>query len=242
MATPRATIAASRSARQVRERLRQDLESLCRDGGVSQRALAKAASVPQSYVSEIFAGAALPSLETYACLAAALGADLSAHVYPHTGPAIRDRLSVPILESMLGDLHPRWQPFTEVRVVRPGRGWIDLVLHERRESLFVASEIQSRLERIEQLIRWSSEKAGSLPSWSGWPAMPADARVSQLLVVRWTRSTREATRAAVRQLGLAYPAHPDDALAALFGTAPWPGSALIWARVDGRGVRFVPGR
>jgi transcriptional regulator with XRE-family HTH domain len=242
MATPKATIAATRSGRQVRERLRQDLENLCRDGGVSQRALAAASGVPQSYVSEILAGAALPSLETYARLAAALGADLNAHVYPNTGPAIRDRLSVPILESVLGHLHARWQPFTEVRVTRPGRGWIDLVLHEARESIFVATEIQSRLNRIEQLIRWSAEKAESLPSWNGWPASSADPRLSTLLIVRWTRSTREAARAAARQLRLAYPAHPDDALAALSGTAPWPGSALIWARADGAGVRLLAGR
>ncbi|HEU4671992.1 MAG TPA: helix-turn-helix transcriptional regulator, partial [Candidatus Limnocylindrales bacterium] len=103
MATPRIALIAARSGRNVRERLRQDIENLCRDSAVSQRSLASASGVPQSFVSAILAGTARPSLETYARLAAALGADLNAHVYPNTGPAIRDRLSVPILESMLSE-------------------------------------------------------------------------------------------------------------------------------------------
>lgn len=35
------------------------------------------------------------------------------------------------------------------------------------------------------------------------------------------------------------PAHPDDALAALTGTARWPGAAIIWARDDGGRIRLV---
>ena len=44
------------------------------------------------------------------------------------------------------------------------------------------------------------------------------------------------------QLRTAYPAHPDDALAALAGTEPWPGAALVWALVDKAGARFSQGR
>jgi transcriptional regulator with XRE-family HTH domain len=234
--------AASRSGRLARERLRDDLERLCQDAAVSQRVLAEASGVPQPYLSRILAGTARPSLETYARLSAALGADLSAHIYPNTGPAIRDRLSVPILEHLLAVLHPRWRPSTEVRVTRPGRGWIDVVLHEERERIVVATEIQSTLNRIEQLVRWSAEKADSLPSWDRWPDLPDRPTISRLLIVRWTRSTRDVAREAARQLRVAYPAHPADALAALTGSTAWPGPALLWARANAGEITLLGDR
>jgi len=234
--------AASRSSRLIREKIREDLERLCRDAAVSQHVLADASGVPQPYVSRILAGTARRSLETYALLGTALGADLVARPYPNTRPAIRDRLSVPILEHLLAVLHPRWHAFTEVRVTRPGRGWIDAVLHEDREAIAIATEIDSTLKRIEQLVRWATEKADSLPSWEGWPGGERAPKVSRPLIVRWSRSTRAAAREAARQLRLADPAHPDDALAALTGSAPWPGAALVWARPADPGIRFVSGR
>jgi hypothetical protein len=45
-----------------------------------------------------------------------------------------------------------------------------------------------------------------------------------------------------RQLAVAYPAHPADALAALTGAAPWPGAALIWAEIERDRVRFIARR
>ncbi|HET7027842.1 MAG TPA: helix-turn-helix transcriptional regulator [Candidatus Limnocylindrales bacterium] len=232
-------LTATRNARAIRQRLREDLERLCQGAGISQRALALASGVPQSYLSEIFSGSARPTVETYGRLSSALGADLSARIYPNTGPAIRDRRSVPILEVLLADLHPRWRAFPEVRVVRPGRGWIDVALYEEREAVIVAGEIESTMNRIEQLVRWSGEKADSLPSWEGWSRLPAAPSVSRFLVLRWTRSTRRAAREADRQLRLAYPAHPADALAALRGSTAWPGAAIIWARAEGTKVRLV---
>ena len=44
------------------------------------------------------------------------------------------------------------------------------------------------------------------------------------------------------QLRAAYPAHPDDALAALTGGPQWPGPALVWSVVDARATRLVGGR
>jgi hypothetical protein len=65
--------------------------------------------------------------------------------------------------------------------------------------------------------------------------------VSRLLVVRWTRANREAAAAARRVLREAYPADPRDALEALTGTAAWPGSAMIWARLGKGGARLDDG-
>jgi transcriptional regulator with XRE-family HTH domain len=241
MHSSRITAAAARTSTRTRARLAEDLANLCADAGVSQAALARASGVPQPYICRILAGSAGPSLETYVRLAVALGADLGVRLYPNTGPAIRDRHQAPILEGLLGVLHPRWGAFTEVAVRRPSRGWIDAVLHEPRERLLLPTEIQSELRRLEQLVRWSAEKAASLPSWEGWPRL-GEPSVSPLLVVRRTRATRAAAREFDRQLRVAYPAHPDDALAALTGTTPWPGPALVWAAIEGGRARLVAGR
>jgi len=211
------------------------------DAGLTVAALARAAGVDQGYLHRILAGTERPSHETYARLAVALGADLASRLYPDTGPLVRDRHQARILEAVLRAVHPRWRAYTEVAVRRPSRGWIDAVLHDRREGVVVAVEIQSELRRLEQVVRWSAEKAASLPSWDGWASLGEEPRTSSLLVVRRTRATRATAAAVAGQLRVAYPAHPDDALAALTGTTPWPGAALIWSVIDGRDVRLVAG-
>jgi transcriptional regulator with XRE-family HTH domain len=241
MVTTRKELAARRSATSVRARLAEDLRRLCDDAGVSQARLAREAGVPASVLSRLLNGQARPSVETYARLGEALGADLAARFYPNTGPAIRDRHQAAILESLLGQIHPRWHPFAEAAVRRPARGWIDVALHEPRERVLVATEIESEIRRLEQQVRWATAKAEALPAWSGWASL-GEPEVSRLLIVRWTRATREAARAFPRQLEAAYPAHPADALEALTGVTRWPGPALIWARIEGGDVRLVAGR
>jgi len=211
------------------------------DAGVSLAALARAAGVPGAYVWRIFNGDVRPSIETYARLASVLGADLTARCYPTTGPIIRDRHQARIEEELLAELAARWRPLTEIGVRRPVRGWIDLALHEPRERLVVATEIESQINRLEQQARWSTAKAEALPSWPGWAAL-GDPQISRLLVVRWTRQNRTIAADFPRQLAAAFPAHPADALAALTGHAPWPGPALVWARTEPAGVRFADGR
>jgi hypothetical protein len=157
-------------------------------------------------------------------------------VYPDTGPSVRDRHQVRAAEALLASLHPRWSATPEVAVRRPVRGWVDVALHDPVGSLVVATEIESLLRRLEQLLRWSQEKAEALPSSSAWPAWSATGRpaISRLLVVRWTRSNREVARDARRLLAIAYPADPRDALDALTGSAAWTGPALLWVRLEGR--------
>ena len=219
----------------------EDLERALADAGISARALARSSGVDPGFLARILAGAARPSLDTYARLCVPLGLDLATRFYPTTGPLIRDRHQARMLEALLDSLHPRWRSFTEVAVRRPSRGWIDAALLDARAALLVASELQSDLNRIEQLIRWSAEKAASLPSWDGWTALGEPA-TSRLLVVRRTRASRRVVAETARQLRVAYPAHPDDALAALVDDAPWPGPAMLWARVEARGTLLAGGR
>ena len=190
------------------------------------------------------AGEFRPTLETYARIAAALGADLAARVYPNTGPKVRDRHQVRMAEVVIGALHPRWEVTPEVAVRRPARGWVDLALFDPAARLVVASELESDLRRIEQLVRWSAEKAASLGSAAAaarWRTDGLDPAVSRLLVVRWTRANREAVAAARRQLRDAYPTDPIDALESLGSLAPWPGPAMLWARIDRGRSELVAG-
>jgi transcriptional regulator with XRE-family HTH domain len=242
MRRTRFEVDAERTADALRRRLAEDLVRLMADSGVTFTALMAVTGLSRTYIGRLVRGAERPSLESYVKLATALGADLSARLYPHTGPVIRDRHQGRLLEVLLEQVHPRWHVFTELAVRRPARGWIDAGLHDPRSGTFVAVEIQSELRRLEQTIRWSREKANSLPSWSGWTSLEPLPEVSQLLVVRRTRATANLGRDFGRQLAAAFPAHPDDALASLLGTEPWPGPTLVWATIERGVVRFLRGR
>jgi len=244
MTRTRLQLDADRHVEGLRRTLAEDLRRLRGDAGISQSAVAERAGVHPSLVSRVEAGALDPTLETYARIAAALGADLAARIYPQSGPSIRDRHQARMADLLLASLHPRWQGAPEVAVRRPVRGWIDLVLHDPSAHALVATELESVLHRIEQLIRWSTEKAHSIASSSNWPTWLGtgpEPDISRLLVVRWTRANRDAASAARRVLAEAYPADPRDALDALTGTAAWPGPALVWARIDGAEARLLDG-
>jgi transcriptional regulator with XRE-family HTH domain len=204
--------------------------------------LAAEADVDLSYITRIEDGRARPSIDVYARLSRALGADLAAHLYPNTGPTIRDRHQTRIVEKLLTIRHSRWKAHVEIAVHRPARGWIDLVLHDPTARLVVAVEVQSDISRLEQLIRWGAEKARSLPSWEHFDRLGPVDTVSQWLVVRSTRATHGIGDEFVGQLAAAFPAHPDDALLALETEAQWPGSALVWADVRPDAVRLVARR
>jgi len=235
-------LAADRLASRQRRDLTDALRQLIADSGVSQRLLADVSGVSQGYISDLLAGTERPTIEAYHRLAAALGADLALRLYPNTGPDLRDRWQARMLEEVIRVHHPRWEPHLEVNVMRPARGSIDLLLHEGRARLAVATELQSELRRLEQLIRWQAAKAESLPTWPGWARLGDEPAISRLMIVRRTRATRAAATEFAGQLRVAYPAHPDDAVAALTGSGLWPGPALAWMVVDARGARLVPGR
>jgi transcriptional regulator with XRE-family HTH domain len=240
MAT-RLQLDADRRSASLRRSIADDLRQMRLDAGVSRVAVARVAGVDPSFITKIEAGTAAPSLETYVRICAALGADFAARPYPNTGPAIRDRHQVRIAELLARSLDPRWRVSPEVAVRRPARGWIDAVLEDGRSRTLVATELESDIRRVEQVLRWSRAKADSLPSATAWPAWARDGdpAISQLLIVRRTRANRVVAEAARRQLRDAYPADPCDALEALAGSAAWPGAAMIWAQLDGPDPRLV---
>ena len=226
--------------RRHEERLRRlgaELRAMREDSGLSQRTVASVARIARSHLTEIEAGDAEPSLVVLERIGMALGADLGVRYFANTGPRIRDHLQVAMSEALLRALHPRWRATPEVPVYRPVHGVIDLVLEERAGSTTVATELHSQVRRVEQQIRWQTQKMDALA------ALPdQDGRsVSRLLVVRNTQATRDVVRAAAATVAAAYPARTADAVASLRDGTPWPGAAIAWMRLDRGGASLLDG-
>jgi len=229
---------AGETARRIRRldlQLGEDLRRLRLDAGVSTSELADVVGVHRSYIARIEAGLARPSVPVLTAIGVALGADLSLRYFPGSGPRLHDRFQAEMIETLLRRLHGRWQPGLEVAVDRPVRGVIDLTLADRASPTVVAAEAQSELRRLEQQIRWASEKADGLAhrladedaAGSGHP-------VSRLLILRSTVATRDLARRYASTLSTAYPARTADVISALTTPAgPWPGAGIVWVRLEG---------
>jgi hypothetical protein len=124
-------------------------------------------------------------------------------------------------------------------VTRPARGFIDLVFDEPAQAVIVATEVQSRLDRLEQQIRWAQDKAQSLPSADLWQFLTGTPTISRRLVLRSTVATRELARRFRATLEAAYPARTIDVHRALIeGDVRWPGAGILWADVRGDTARI----
>lgn len=220
-----------------------DIRRQREDAGISQRRLAAVAGVDHGFLSQVERGLREPSLAVLVAIAEALGGNLRVRIHPGTGPRIRDPIQSKMVEAFLQMVDPRWHRLLEVPVYRPVRGVIDVVLHETTPPVVVATEAQSELRRIEQLIRWSHEKSDALPSASFWSGAigHADIQVDRLLLIRSTHTNRRVVAGLVETLTHEYPARAQDAYAALTtADAPWPGSAIVWMEVDGETARLLP--
>jgi transcriptional regulator with XRE-family HTH domain len=204
------------------------------DSGATQRELSAAAGIDHGFLSLIERGLREPSITALTAIASALGADASIRLFPGAGPRLRDPIQARIGEELLRILHPRWDRMLEVPVVRPARGFIDVVVLDRPPTLAICTEIQSEMRRIEQLIRWANEKALALPSAPFWDRMGETPSIERLLVVRSTRSNREVATRFSETLRVAYPGRSGDAYRALAtANSPWPGPTILWADLRG---------
>lgn len=231
-----------RRAAELRRGIGEEVRQLRLDAGVSQRELADASGLEQGFVSMIERGQRESSMSALSALANSLGADLVVHLYPNTGPRVRDRVQATIVEGLLRIVHPSWTRLLEVPVYRPSRGVIDIVL--ARGSEVVAVEVHSELRRVEQQLRWARQKADALPSAAAWDRLTAGVdrpRVSPVLVLRATRRNRQIDREFAQTFETAYPADPDAALTALTtARAEWPGPARLWASSNGSQTTIGP--
>ncbi len=204
------------------------------DSGATQRELSVAAGIDHGFLSLIERGLREPSITALTAIATALGADASIRLFPGAGPRLRDPIQARIGEALLRILNPRWDRMLEVPVVRPARGFIDLVLLDRPPTVAICTEIQSELRRLEQLIRWANEKALALPSAPFWDRMGDTPSIDRLLVVRSTRSNREIATRFGATLAAAYPAPARAVFRAITeADRPWPGDGILWADVRG---------
>lgn len=228
-----------RRTRKVMTATLADLDRLRLDSGISMRRLAMAADVDPGYLTQIFAGARLPSVAVLVAISSALGADLSIRPFPTTGPVIHDRTQARIVEELLRIASPEWDATVEVGVQRPVRGFIDVVFDSRALATIVATEVESRIDRLEQQIRWAQDKAAALPSAAMWSYVRGDRSVSRLLVLRSTAANRELGRRFAATLHAAFPARAADIHASLTAGTPWPGAGILWADVRGDVVRIL---
>jgi hypothetical protein len=145
-------------------------------------------------------------------------------------------------EALLRSLDPRWRASVEVPVSHPTRGVIDLVLTDLSSRVTVAGEVYSELRRLEQQVRWSTEKADGLGIRLGRDGPLAPPRtVSRLLVLRSTVATREVARTFEATLRAAYPARTRDVIRALTSQDdPWPGPGIVWMHHHGTETTLMP--
>jgi transcriptional regulator with XRE-family HTH domain len=220
----------------------EDVRRMRLDAGVTLTALAAVVGVHRSHLARVEAGSARASLEVLTAIGVALGADLGVRYFPGTGSRLHDRFQAAMTETLLQALDRRWSVALEVPIGRPSRGIIDLVLTDRSSPATVAAEVYSELRRLEQQIRWSTEKADGLSTRLGEVESPASSRnVSRLLVLRSTTATRELARRFGATLSTAYPARTHDIVLALTtSTPPWPGSGIVWMHLHGADASLMP--
>ncbi len=238
MATPSRSRIRTEGRRRTRDELRRFGESVRQhrlDAGISQARVAAASAISPAHLSTIEAGTARPSIEVCARVAAAIGGELSVRFFPGAGPILRDHLQSAMIETLLQAVHRRWRRRLEVPVLQPVRGYIDLVLEDPRTEVTVAVEVHSQLRRFEQQLRWAQGKAAGLGEPSeGRPSTRST--ISQLLVLRSTELTRRLVATYPEVFATAFPTPISATIAALTTLdAPWPGSSLLWMRVE-RGV------
>jgi transcriptional regulator with XRE-family HTH domain len=232
-----------RRARVIRHELGAQITALRESSGLSMRALALAAGISPSTQRAIEGGTHSPSIEVVARVAEVLGAGLGVRLYAGTGPRIYDHLQASMLKALLHVLHPRWTRRLEVPVYGQARGVIDLVFEDASEPAVVACEAQSQLRRLEQQLRWATMKTDALAAArlqaEGVDAATTHGPVSRLLLLRSTQSTRHVVTEFTGLLAAAYPARYADLIAAITGSAPWPGPGLVWCAVDNEGARIL---
>lgn len=233
-----------RRIRRSRLQIGEEVRRLRTDAGVSLSELASVVGVHRSHIARIEGGRANPSLEVLTAIGIAVGADLGVRMFAGAGPRLHDRFQAAMVEASVRALDPRWQVELEVPISHPSRGVIDVVLTDRGGSPVVAAEVQSQVTRLEQQIRWASEKADGLERRLGLERREEPQSVSRLLVLRSTVSTRDLARSFSATFAVAYPANAADIFDALTTpTAPWPGPGILWCRVEGGQaglMRFPP--
>ena len=154
MARTSLQIRADEHAAELRRVLAQDLRRMRDDAGLHQDGHRGARGADPSLITRLESRDIDPTLETYARVAAALGANLTARVYPDTGPSVRDRHQVRAAECLLASLHPRWRATPVAAVRRPVRGWVDARDARRLLAAAYAADPRDALDALTGMAAW----------------------------------------------------------------------------------------
>src|SRR5690349_15397371 len=228
--------------RRMRHTVGEEIRRLRLDAGITYTELSDATSLDRSHLRRIEAGEATASVEALVAIGVALGADLSFRYFPGSGPRLVDRFQAPMVEDFLRHLSPRWSARLEVPVETPRRGVVDAGLLDAGARLVVATEFQSEFRRLDQEVRWNTEKGEGLATKMSQEDGDRPWIGSRLLVVRSTVSTRAVAKQYEATLRAAYPARTRDVLDALTtATAAWPGPGLVWMIVEAGKARMLDG-
>lgn len=232
---PRRRRQVERASLEIRRAIGLELRRLRLDAGLSLRVLGAATEIDPAYIARIERGERAASLESLVRLATWLGADLSVRLFPRTRPLLRDHLRARMLEALLAIARPSLGRHLEVAVDRPGRAYIDQVLVDVAAARLVAVEAQSQLRRIELTVRRHRDVAEVLRATElarfARGAGGRDPVVDRLLLLRSSRTNREAVHEHRELMTAAYPASPSELRAAIAGEASWPGSGVIWVDI-----------
>jgi transcriptional regulator with XRE-family HTH domain len=230
--------------REARRAIAEELRRCRLERGLSVREVCAGAGIDPAHLSRIESGERTPSQDALVALATAIGCRVSTRLYPTDGPRVRDHVQVRLVEALLRVLHSRWTARLEVAVYRPARGVLDVVLRDGMTNDVVAGEGHSLLASVEHQLRWAGETADSLPSARGWPFsdLQESPTIGRLLLLRSSRAMHELVHAVPATFAAAYPADSRAAFAALTSAnARWPGSAIVWAVLDGADSRLIDG-
>lgn len=231
-----------RRLRRLRLHVGEEMRRLRLDAGLTLTELGSVTCIHRSHIARIEAGIASPSLDALVAIGVAWGADLSLRYFSGAGPRLVDRFQAPMIESFIRCLDPRWSVQLEVPVFAPARGVVDAALIDRVSPTAVAAEFQSELHRVEQQLRWNTDKADGLASRLAEGASGPTLAVSRLLVLRSTTTTREIARRYEATLRTAYPAKARDVIEALTtASCQWPGPGIAWIRVEGGVATLLDG-
>jgi transcriptional regulator with XRE-family HTH domain len=216
----------ARRGRELRTWIGHQILELRLEANLSQAALARCAGIDPAHLHRIESGKAWASPDVLIAIGACLGADLSVRYFPGNGPRLHDRFQAPMIEALIRETGPAWRAQPEV-AVPAARGVIDLVLRRAVDRQVVACECHSELRRLEIVLRRLGEKADVLGG-----QLDQEQGASRLLLLRSTEATRTIAKAYEATLSTAFPARTAEAIEALRGEAPWPGNAIVWARVE----------
>jgi len=194
--------------------------------GVSQAAVARSIGVTRSVICRLEAGDedVRPRVRARAC--AALGATYKMALYADAEPLIRDAAHARLVETLLRLRHPGWHAAIEAPVPNigpgPARRSTDVRFDGARQ--IVLFEIETRIERWEELARESHEKQSAVRA-----ATPNDIDVHAVLVLPPTHRNQAVVRTLSDTMRVEFPFASNALRAALTSRpGPWPGNGILW--------------